>query len=295
MRKKCQWCRYTQCEKAGMKAAWVLTEEERKQKSKGRKEQRKSATNTSDKPSYIIDFVTIDRFMRTFSFHHPNNVRDIDISLLREVIRMVAFRASLSREGLEQLQGILHTRCAVMAHSLVELRELQQDDKDEILRSNLGPLVAYLLCVMLSPGQHWVSQLVPLLGRVELHKLSTKLLSLGVTGLDRLHLPLDLLCPVLSLHTPAVDRVGSWAQDTAEHSLLALLILFCPDMLHLRQREQVENTQIVLATTLQRYLHYKHPAEPGVGRARFTRVLVILSTCKELGTVLGYTGGQDME
>merc|ERR1719356_2382251 len=35
-RKNCQYCRYKKCEDAGMKTAWVLTDEERKQKFEGR-------------------------------------------------------------------------------------------------------------------------------------------------------------------------------------------------------------------------------------------------------------------
>ena len=50
---------------------------------------------------------------------------------------------------------------------------------------------------------------------------------------------------------------GSWAEDRREYILLCLILLCCPDLLDLTNRQEVEALQLSFTTRLQRYLQYK--------------------------------------
>ena len=75
-----------------MKTAWVLTEDERRQKSEGRNKRKISPCSkelekeTVDVPS-SMDLVTIDRYVKASSTSDPTLLRDMDISLIRQIIR----------------------------------------------------------------------------------------------------------------------------------------------------------------------------------------------------------------
>ena len=45
---------------------------------------------------------------------------------------MVAFRASLSHEGQQQLQAVLLARCSKFASRIAELEELTEADREEV-------------------------------------------------------------------------------------------------------------------------------------------------------------------
>ena len=93
-RKSCQFCRYKLCEAAGMKTAWVLTEDERRQKSEGRNKRKISpCSNNINQEDLDIpcisssDLTTIDRCVKASSTCDPTQLRDMDISLIRQIIR----------------------------------------------------------------------------------------------------------------------------------------------------------------------------------------------------------------
>ena len=136
----------------------------------------------------------------------------------------------------------------------------------------MGYLVVFVTCCMFDKNITWTKQLTPLLGVREVQKLDSKLRSLNVTDLDSLHLTFDMFFPNHQ-QTDSVVRIGSWAkviipflygvmfslllQDEVEHTLLSLVILFCPDMLNLTERRKVEDFQLKFATLLQNYLKDK--------------------------------------
>ena len=69
-RKSCQYCRYKLCQAAGMKAAWVLPREDRNEREERTKE--------------IED---IDNYVTLSSFFTGSNVTDLDIHLVRQLVR----------------------------------------------------------------------------------------------------------------------------------------------------------------------------------------------------------------
>ena len=79
---------------------------------------------------------------------------------------------------------------------------------------NLGYLAVFIICSMFDKNITWTEQLSPLLGAREVQKLDAKLRSLTVTGLDSLHLTLDMFFPAQQENTVGglVVRVGSWAR-----------------------------------------------------------------------------------
>ena len=103
-RKNCQYCRYKKCEDAGMKTAWVLTDEERKQKFEGRvKKKRKSGSSISEddfseNACYnSFRFISEEEsselsfYISASEFHEPSKVHDMDSPLIREIIRLKLF------------------------------------------------------------------------------------------------------------------------------------------------------------------------------------------------------------
>ena len=143
----------------------------------------------------------------------------------------------------------------------------------QILCHNLGYLVVFTTCSMFDKNITWTKQLSPLLGVREVQKLDAKLRYLNVTDFDSLCLTFNMFFPnhqQKETFGDLVVRIGSWAkvifpflfrfifllfQDEVEHTLLSLVILFCPDMLNLTERRK--DFQLKFATLLQNYLKVK--------------------------------------
>ena len=100
-RKSCQFCRYQRCLDAGMKASWVITDEERKQKlSKMTNNNNPSPSSSSpsddadealeNKPSLSeADFKLMDDLVEKSLFFKRSKVDDLDIHLARQIVRLV--------------------------------------------------------------------------------------------------------------------------------------------------------------------------------------------------------------
>ena len=100
-RKSCQYCRYQRCLDAGMKASWVITDEERKQKlSKMTNNNNPSPSSSSPsddadealeyKPSLSeADFKLMDDLVEKSLFFKRSKVDDLDIHLARQIVRLV--------------------------------------------------------------------------------------------------------------------------------------------------------------------------------------------------------------
>ena len=144
-RKNCQYCRYRLCENAGMKTSWVLTEEERKLKFAGKGKKRKdrvssgSLVSQSDSselqdpvPALMpvlelceTDLADIRSYINISGCYEPSRVTDMDTQLIRKIIRMIAFRASLDREGQQQLRSVMTSRCNRLV-SRLQVRHVSQ-------------------------------------------------------------------------------------------------------------------------------------------------------------------------
>jgi hypothetical protein len=53
------------------------------------------------------------------------------------------------------------------------------------------------------------------------------------------------------------NRPSLYPQDACEYILVSLLLLFCPDLLDLKERTKVEEIQTKFAVLLQKYLNQK--------------------------------------
>merc|ERR1719150_1968139 len=298
-RKNCQYCRYKLCEAAGMKTTWVLTDEERKQKFEGRKKKRKSGSideEIVDDPLARVgissqELEEVEQYVRTSGHWDVSKVSDMNTSLIREFIRMVAFKHSLSAWGQEELRSVIRRRVERFANGVRELQELTYGDRQTILTTNLPRLLELQLCSTFNPDLQWTEQLSPLLGQEETDKLDNKLRSLNVTDLDDLHLSYLQFFPSYQHRDKTrllnlITDIGSWSQDEKEYVLVSLVLLFCPDMLDLIERRRVEDCQLKFATLLQKYLSNKHSADPEVARSRFTSGMQLVTKCKELHAII---------
>ena len=98
-RKNCQFCRYKLCEAAGMKTAWVLTEEERKLKFQGKgKRKRSSSSGIRDSQNEAVkqpnndvlskdDLANISNYVAASDHWETSKVNDMDTELIRKIIR----------------------------------------------------------------------------------------------------------------------------------------------------------------------------------------------------------------
>ena len=84
-----------------MRTTWVLTEEERKQKFEGRTK-RKSCSDNNEELSEE-ELVAIGGYVKANDYWDQSS--DLNTSLLRQIIRMVAFGARITMEG--QVTGAL--------------------------------------------------------------------------------------------------------------------------------------------------------------------------------------------
>merc|ERR1719447_2678239 len=122
-RKNCQFCRYKLCLKSGMKTTWVLSEEERKKKFEGRKINRRrgneeceddeSNVETAKKSFKMIsedEMLEVTDLVRITGYYEKSKVNDMETSLIRHIIRMVAFRHALPLAGQQQLRNVLTRR-----------------------------------------------------------------------------------------------------------------------------------------------------------------------------------------
>ena len=137
-RKNCQFCRYRLCELAGMKTSWVLTEEERKLKFAGKGKKRKDRMGSSGSVSQgdgslvqqsltgdqgpdihhmpmlglcETDLADIQTYVLASGCYEVSRVADMDTQLIRKIIRMIAFKASLDLDGQAHLRQVILSRC----------------------------------------------------------------------------------------------------------------------------------------------------------------------------------------
>merc|ERR1719336_3408691 len=128
-RKNCQYCRYKRCLDVGMKTTWVLSEEERKKKFEGRKINRKRRRRSqevdgdhdeesddpaaaAEEPHLISEAETLEvtELVKISGHHDISKVNDMETSLIRDIIRMVAFKHPLPQDGQQMLRDVLSRR-----------------------------------------------------------------------------------------------------------------------------------------------------------------------------------------
>ena len=127
-----------------MKTPWVLTEEERKLKFAGKGKKRKDrvvsgsgssvsavseslspdpATELTSMPMLGLcdtDMAEIQGHVLTSGCYEASRVSDMDTQLIRKIIRIIAFKASLDTDGQTQLRQVITSRC----HRLVTKTEV---------------------------------------------------------------------------------------------------------------------------------------------------------------------------
>ena len=150
-RKNCQFCRYKLCLKSGMKTTWVLSEEERRKKFEGRNMKRgKRKINDDDcedddsndeaaKKSFKVisedEMLEVTDLVRSTGYYEKSKVNDMETSLIRDIIRMVAFRHALPLAGQQQLRNVLTRRFEKIAKKIKDYEVLPYEDKKEVSHS----------------------------------------------------------------------------------------------------------------------------------------------------------------
>jgi len=299
-RKNCQFCRYKRCVEAGMKTAWVLTDEERKVKFEGRvKKKTKSEESSTEKElddklsavdiaGYISDeeLFEVNYYVEISEYHEMSKVHDMETTLIRDIIRLVAFQQSLSRSGQAQLRAVMGERINNMAARVMQWTPLTNSDKEKLLHHNIPILVEMQICTFFNPSLPWTQQITPLLGGEEVIRLQRKLRSLNVTGLDNIQLHYDQFSTVVSSSDKymqdTVRLLSTSYQDSQEFVLISLVLLFCPDLLDLQERRVVEDIQAKFAVLLHKYLKKKHRGSPHTATLTFASRLGLINKSKEL-------------
>ena len=148
-RKNCQFCRYQLCLKSGMKTTWVLSEEERIKKFEGRKIKRPKGKgknpaeeeeddSTDDNPALSYKMISEDEMLevtdlvRITGYYEKSKVNDMETSLIRDIIRMVAFKHPLPHSGQQQLRNVLTRRFEKIAKKMTDFDILPYEDKKTV-------------------------------------------------------------------------------------------------------------------------------------------------------------------
>jgi len=203
---------------------------------------------------------------------------------------MIAFKATLPKEGQLQLRTVLSRRFRRLAKRLKEFQGLPNAHREEILNGNIPVLVELQICTFFNPDLLWREQLTLLIGAEEVDRLYRKLKTLNVQHLD------DRRVDYVDMfgHSSVTDEnflemvkdIGSWSQDPYEYVLLCKVLMFCPDVLSpsipLVQNIQTQNTQNKFAVLLYKYLNKKHQNEPGIAVSRFAGGINVVTKCKHL-------------
>ena len=138
-----------------MKTTWVLTDEERKQKFEGRGKRKSSSTDscggeegrgeesstssTSRKVTLSGDELgVVDDLVKASDYWEQSKVNNMDTALIRQIIRMVTFRANLDELGQEQLKHLMSERTRRFAGSLANFQGLSGADRGEIQEHHLS-------------------------------------------------------------------------------------------------------------------------------------------------------------
>ena len=152
-RKKCQFCRYKACLNAGMKANWVLNEEEKENFMNARRNkepiQDKNCKPKSGKHKYLSyiseeEIVEVNEYINMSEYFEMSKVKDMESELIRYFcfnnhffepilyLRIVAFKQPLTVVGQSQLQRVLIQRSKKCARKLKDFQNLSQGDQNEV-------------------------------------------------------------------------------------------------------------------------------------------------------------------
>ena len=89
---------------------------------------------------------TVEGYVRASDYWEQSKVNDMDTGLIRQIIRMVAFRANLDESGQNQLRFLISERTTRFASSLLEFQSLCAKDRDQILGQNMGVVMTLKTC-----------------------------------------------------------------------------------------------------------------------------------------------------
>lgn len=130
------------------------------------------------------EMLEVTDLVRSTGYYETSKVDDMEILLLRDIIRMVAFRHALPRASQQQLRDVLTRRFEKIAEKIKDFEVLPYEDQKEILEHNVPLLVEFQICTFFNPDLLWREQLTPLIGQEEVEKLDRRLKSLNVDGMD---------------------------------------------------------------------------------------------------------------
>ena len=115
-RKKCQYCRYQACLKAGMRTKWVLNEEEKERFLNARRKNFQQTPKVCETPRFesrLPEYITsiemqdVNEYVRLSQYFEKSKVKDMDTKLIRELIRLK--RTSKNKNWISLSLGLLHS------------------------------------------------------------------------------------------------------------------------------------------------------------------------------------------
>ena len=216
----------------------------------------------------------------------------LEPGLLTDLLQVTLHGTSFSRKTALQVSSLLEQRSRAGLALLPEFQALPATAQLMVMQHNL-PLVhrfRQALCLA-SPALSWRKLVEIFVGEERLrsceenlpHDLSGKasptrpleyedlLSSASCNGRP------DLQQEHLDLAKQLADSVDP--EDKVQIILTALIIVFCPDFLDLRERSAVEQTQMKFVLLLQSYLSSSCPT---VGAARLARTLMVPAIARQI-------------
>lgn len=313
--KSCQWCRFQKCLSSGMHIKWVLSDSERKERSKRRaanrlRKQEDISKALALKKRYPADVFTLDDEIQIkgligscldFVMEEGLKYYATNLGAWEEVLKSAFYGTSITKSTLQSLEAFSTFTASKFYRNWHEMNDLTDRDRNVLLAKNYPVIISFV------NAQNIDSPLVEKYGCILKHKLNEaeedQAMKRLLDKFNELSMHNTLVIRSYKYETMFPPNWGKEADMEAKHKelclrvrdstrvsknnvdetmmfLLAFIMLFTPDSRGLKEPHKAEMAQVKYANLLSRYLKTKY--KDGTAGAKFCRGMDVHAFSREI-------------